>query len=196
MEIDKVDKKRFRNKQRKIKNVILSKCKELNGNHLCDDTIEIILQYIGYNNIQDFRSSFTKLVAFSKYKKECTEEHMKYTNKVNIVLDHIYTFSNSTILQMIRICKHNEIFEKNGLIPKMNQGTIDKILSDMYRITDLHKRLCQKEIKRTDYEYYMKNVVPKFKNNIVSFWKHTYPGKRERDLYISLFDNILSIHFI
>ena len=109
MEIDKGNKKRFRNKQRKIKNVILSKCKDLNGNHLCDDTIDIILQYIGYNNIQDFRSSFVRCVAFSNYKKECSEEHMKYTNKVNIVLDHIYKFSNSTILQMIDLCKQNII---------------------------------------------------------------------------------------
>jgi hypothetical protein len=196
MEIDKVNKKRFRNKQRKIKNVILLKCKSLNGNHLCDDTINIILQYIGYNNIQDFRSSFIKCVAFSNYKKECTEEHMKYTNKVNIVLDHIYKFSNSNVLQMIDLCKQYEIFEKNGLVPKINQGTIDNILFYMNRITDLHKRLCQKQIKRSGYEYYMKNIVSKFKNNIISFWKHTYPKKKERNLYISLFDTFLSFHFI
>jgi hypothetical protein len=196
MEIDKVNKKRFKNKQRKIKNVILSKCKELNGIHLCDDTIAIILQYVGYHNIQDFRLSVIKNVVFTNYKKECTEEHIEYTNKVNIVTDLIYKFSNSNILQMTNLCKQNKIFEKNGLITKMNQGNIDKILFYMNRITDLHKRLCQKQIKRTDYEYFMKNVVSKFKNNIVSFLKHTYPEKKERMLYKILFDNILNFDIL
>lgn len=90
---------------------------------------------------------------------------------------------------MIDLCKHNEIFEKNGL----NQGNI---VFYMNRITDLHKRLCQKQIKRTDYEYYMKNTVSKFKNNIVSYWKHNYPEKKERNLYISLFDTFLSFHLL
>ena len=173
-------------KKRKLsKTKILKKCVTL-----CDDLINFIFTFIGFQGIQDFKRNMLKESVYEKFKEYRFHLHAKYTNKAREICTIINKLTNYGIVVLAK-----EMNNYPNLFTHLELKDEWKIDNYKNKIIQLYQELCKKTLLREDYEFKMKAWgVPIFKKAWAHFLTFEYPYlNHERKNYLPLFTDIMNI---
>ena len=172
-------------KKRKLsKTKLLKKC----AYELCDDLINFIFTFIGFQSVRAFRMHLLKEKIYEKYKEYRFHLHAQYTIKAREICSIINKLTNYGVVMLAKeMNKYGNLFK----------NVRDEWKIDYYKnkIINLFENLCKKTLLRSDYEFKMEAWgAPNFKKTWAHFLTFDYPSlKHERKNYLSLFNDIMNI---
>lgn len=173
------------NKKTKLsKTKLLKKC----ASELCDDLINFIFTFIGFQCVKAFRMHLLKEKVYEKYKEYRFHLHVQYTIKAREICSIINKLTNYGIVMLTKAMDNYTNLFKN---------VRDEWKINYYKnkIINLYENLCKKTLLRSDYEFSMRAWgAPTFKKTWDHFLTFEYPSlNNERKNYLPLFSEILNI---
>lgn len=147
------------NKILSIKKRKLSKTKLLKWVHLlCDDLINFVFTFLGFQGIKEFKKYLLKEIVYIKFKEYRFHLYVKYTNQAREICSIINKLTNYGITLVAKEMNNYNLFINlpSNIEWKMNYYK--------NKIIELFQNLCKKNILRSDYEFSMEAWgAPQFK---------------------------------
>jgi hypothetical protein len=172
-------------KKRKLsKTKILKKCVDV----LCDDLINFIFTFIGFQGVKAFKMHMLKEKVYEKYKEYRFNLLVMYTIKAREMCSIINKLTNYGIVMVAKAIHNYTNLFKNVRDEWKIEYYKDKIIN-------LYENLCKKNLLRSDYEFSMRAWgSPTIKKTLDHFLTFDYPSlNNERKNYLPLFDDIMNI---
>lgn len=170
-------------KKKLSKGKILKKCVDL-----CEDIINFIFTFIGFQGIREFKRHMLKEKVYEKFKEYRFHLHVQYTNHAREICSIINKLTNYGIV-MVAKAMNNYV--------NLFKGKKDEWKINYYKekVINLFQNLCKKNILRSEYEFKMEAWgAPIFKKTWSHFLTFEYSSlNHERKNYLPLFDDIMNI---